>query len=470
MSKLYIFAIGGTGSRVLRSLTMMLASGVKFGANEIVPIIVDPDKANKNLERTVQLMNDYQKVQKELHFTSENQNKFFGTKINSTLTNYTLHIKDTNDKTFKQFIDYSQMSETNQALVSMLFSEKNLQSSMKVGFKGNPNIGSVVLNQIANSEDFIAFANSFAQGDKIFIISSIFGGTGASGFPLLLKTLRTNDQIPNFNLINQSEIGALTVLPYFKVKKDDNSEIDSSTFVSKAKSALAYYEKNIGGAGNNGVNALYFLGDDVNGMYENHEGGSIQNNDAHLIEFLGATAIVDFSHQAFEQGQTDYMELGIKDLQANQAVTFNELHDELHDMLYTPMTQYMLMANALTYKKSLYSNATDFASNVHFQDFYTSRFFKNLEKLLKEYKNWLGEMRGNNRSLHLYNVECEEKPFEVVVGVKPKTVLSKHSNYHLITARLNSAISKCNSKEMQDKFLEMFYLATQRLVSEKLKK
>lgn len=29
MSKLYVFAIGGSGSRVLRSLTMLLAAGVK---------------------------------------------------------------------------------------------------------------------------------------------------------------------------------------------------------------------------------------------------------------------------------------------------------------------------------------------------------------------------------------------------------------------------------------------------------
>ena len=43
MSKLYVFGIGGTGSRVLRSFTMMLAAGVKIGANEIVPIIIDPD-------------------------------------------------------------------------------------------------------------------------------------------------------------------------------------------------------------------------------------------------------------------------------------------------------------------------------------------------------------------------------------------------------------------------------------------
>ena len=39
MSKLYIFGIGGTGARVLRSLTMLLASGVSLGSkiDTVVP-------------------------------------------------------------------------------------------------------------------------------------------------------------------------------------------------------------------------------------------------------------------------------------------------------------------------------------------------------------------------------------------------------------------------------------------------
>lgn len=103
-------------------------------------------------------------------------------------------------------------------MMRMLFSERNLCSSMDVGFKGNPNIGSIVLNQIVDSNDFMDFANNFESGDKIFIISSIFGGTGASGFPLLLKTLRKGNTFPNNDIINNAEIGAITILPYFKLK------------------------------------------------------------------------------------------------------------------------------------------------------------------------------------------------------------------------------------------------------------
>ena len=45
--KTFVFGIGGTGARVLRSLTLLLASGVEC-KSDIVPIIIDPD-INKQL-------------------------------------------------------------------------------------------------------------------------------------------------------------------------------------------------------------------------------------------------------------------------------------------------------------------------------------------------------------------------------------------------------------------------------------
>lgn len=56
MSKIYIFGIGGTGSRVIKSLTMLLASGVQMDSDAIVPIIIDPDVAAADLTRTVDLI------------------------------------------------------------------------------------------------------------------------------------------------------------------------------------------------------------------------------------------------------------------------------------------------------------------------------------------------------------------------------------------------------------------------------
>ena len=166
MSKLYVFGIGGTGSRVLRSLTMMLAAGVKTPQSEMVPIVIDPDSANADLTRTVALMNKYGTLRQQLTFPEKGHGTFFKTKIDRLLPNYNLLIKDTEDRQFQQFIELPAISKKNQAMMRMLFSEKNLASSMNVGFKGNPNIGSVVLNQIVNSEDFITFANSFVKATR----------------------------------------------------------------------------------------------------------------------------------------------------------------------------------------------------------------------------------------------------------------------------------------------------------------
>lgn len=441
---------------------MLLASGVRVGVDEIVPIIIDPDTSNADLTRTVSLLNKYSAIRSNLEFSTENESRFFRTEIKKVLSNYTLLINNTDDKSFQQFIDYASMSKANQAMTKMLFSDKNLQSSMEVGFKGNPNIGSVVLNQIAHSNDFETFANDFSEGDRIFIISSIFGGTGASGFPLLLKTLRKGNNFPNHDIINHSTIGALTVLPYFKLKRDDESEIDSSTFISKTKSALAYYENNI--SKNGSIDALYYLADDDAKTYENHEGGSAQQNDAHLIEFLGATAIIDFTNTTYMG--TANMELGIKN--ETEKVSFNSFYTKLRNMLYNPMVQFTMMVNALTHKVDTYRSSTFNANKGNFEDLYNSMFFNDLTDFFRKYQEWLKEMQENKRSLYLFNLSCGDKPFELVEGAKPKRILSKFSDYNLVSDRLNSAIRKCKSKDKEDKFLEMFYLGTQKLLKEKL--
>src|SRR5574344_660813 len=60
MSKLYVLGIGGTGERVLRSLTMIMASGVPaFDNYEVYPIIIDYDANCGDKNRTVKLLKTY---------------------------------------------------------------------------------------------------------------------------------------------------------------------------------------------------------------------------------------------------------------------------------------------------------------------------------------------------------------------------------------------------------------------------
>lgn len=191
MSKIYVFAIGGTGSRVLRSLTMLLAAGVECAADTIIPIIIDPDSSGGNVSQTEVLMKNYGRIREKIKSSfAENENKFFRTEIRNIMNNFHLNLQNTEDCRFDQYINLANMSRSDQAMARMLFSNKNLNADMKVGFKGNPHIGSVVLNQFEKSDDFREFANEFQPGDKIFIISSIFlWRNGCEWFPFTCKNI-----------------------------------------------------------------------------------------------------------------------------------------------------------------------------------------------------------------------------------------------------------------------------------------
>lgn len=488
MSKLFIFGIGGTGSRVLKALTMLLAAGVKMkNTSEIVPIIIDPDHAAADLTRTVQLMRNYNQIREKLDYNTSRVSNFFSTEINmEILPSVTIPLKNTQDEKFKDYIGLDLMQDkdghytANHALVTMLFSEKNLNSNMDVGFKGNPNIGSVVLNQFANSDEFVNFAASFNQGDRIFIISSIFGGTGASGFPLLLKNLRTisKDIAGNENVRN-APIGAITVMPYFDVKPDnekDNekrSQIDSSTFVSKTKAALSYYDRNMRES-----NALYYIADTISKQYENSEGGTMQKNDAHFVELAAALSIVDFmdipDHNLNTQNgipnSTIYKEFGIKD--DTEQIIFNNLESKTVNLIQKPLTQFVLFSKYLKEQMEA-SKGTTWAKDHQFDDnFFNSQFYaSDLTAFRESYLDWLSEMASNKRSFTPFELSEKKKDvFSLIKGLKPRRLFKLSSNYALFDDILNSEqknLIKDSGKESC--FIELFYKSTDKLVDKKFR-
>ncbi len=199
--------------------------------------------------------------------------------------------------------------------------------------------------------------------------------------------------------------------------------------------------------------------------YQNNEGGATQQNDAHLIEFLAASAIIDFTGSEPQPGTMSY-ELGVKDLVGT--VTFNSLYSKLRDMLYRPLVQFSLMANAFTFNKGYFTSESFNANKGNFDNLYISRFFNELCDFFELYRQWLGELKNNKRSLDLFNLNTGDKPFELVTDIAPRKIFSMYSDYTLFATRLNSFVGKCKSKDKEDKFLEMFYLGTDKLVSEKL--
>lgn len=485
--KVFLFGIGGTGSRVVKSLVMMAASGVDIQANAIVPIIIDPDFANADLTRTIEQIKTYAAIRRSLDFTASSENQFFKTDFQDVVNGYRLRLKGTKNKKFKEFIQYDTLGKENKAFVSMLFSENNLESDMEVGFKGNPNIGSVVLNQFTDSEDFISFASAFKPGDRIFIVSSIFGGTGASGFPLILKNIRSIlSYFPNCDAIQNAPVGALTVLPYFAVKPEDNSDINSSTFVSKTKAALHYYENNITG-NNSSVNVLYYIGDERNKQYENKEGGQLQKNNAHIIEFASALSIVDFasitandSSMICEKDANGrvyapsprFKEFGLDN--DTPRVVFTDLSRKTSDIVCVPMTQFVLTSKYVKNHLRKVLSLPWAKDNDFNETFLKSSFVTDLDKITSSYLDWLEEMDDNDRGFKPFKLDISGgQLFSIVENIKPDKIKSLKaflkSGYDLFDAFLDEKHTSLPKSSKEQKFIELFYIVTKELVSEKYK-
>ncbi len=475
-NKLYVFGIGGTGSRVIKALTMLLASGVKLdnGFDTVVPIIIDPDTANGDLSRTADILTKYQNILKQ----SGGGEDLFGTEI-KTLTQLTnANVANLNDnfkfsidgsgQKFGESIDYNGLDAENKAFIDLLFSKENINADMTVGFKGNPNIGSVVLNKIVDSQEYMEFANSFNQGDAVFIISSIFGGTGASGFPLLLKNLRTNDTNRlNSNVISTATIGAISYLPYFKVSDNNNNEkeIDSATFFGKAKAALSYYEHSIFN-NSNSVNVFYHIGDNANNNMEYAEGKAEQKNKAHFVELAGALAIIDFVKSVpniVVNSGTIIKEFGVED--GNGKLKFDSLGQDTKDKLRAPLSKLYLLdkfieKSMVELLKSTGSYNGDKGIN---KDFYNSDFYKSeFIPFLNYFKEWIDEMNTNDISFNpFHDNQQHDSLFDFIIGneVSKGGVFSKNkATGDLIIKNANKLITqgKFDGENEVSRFIKVF--------------
>lgn len=501
--RLFLFLVGGTGSRVMRPLIMQFAAGihpVDEGGTpmplEVIPIIVDPHKANEDLKRTENLLRWYRSIRNALYGAKPDVTKgFFSVKI-STLSDiipsgtalsdtFLFNLGTVESKKFQDFISYNTLDTANQALCSMMFSSDQLQTKMDIGFVGSPNIGSVALNQFKDSEEFKQFSNVFQKSDRIFVVSSIFGGTGAAGYPIIVKNIRnaaSNAAINNRGDLRDARIGALTVLPYFNVQQDKNSPISRADFISKTKSALFYYHDNLTGLRQGGVdmpmskiNACYYLGDEVPSTpYFNDPGGNGQRNDAHVVEYVGALAIVDFlcipDDQLVTRGGNAmnpiYKEYGLA--ADRQTLTLKDFGVGTRLLVNKNMAKFFLAYQYITnqFGKDVGRGYTQDKPEIT-QAFLSTSFFNTLTAdFFVSYRTWLRELAGNQRSFQPFNLLTSQIADAINGVAAKKGFFSGEINYKSLLSSLNKAsqtASKTGRFQANETALRFFTLLDEAL-------
>lgn len=444
----YIFAIGGTGARVLRSLTMLLAAGCKgtSAKDTIIPVIIDYDTENGSTRQTQVLLECYQRIHDAAYKTDdENNETFFCTPVRklkeiskapdmfNQSSKFDVFLGDNEVKsTFGDHIGFSTINDANgtqstRYLLEALYDKSEgvnaeLMLSLEKGFKGCPNIGCVVTKRLTSTEELQQFMIMIGKEDNVLIVGSIFGGTGASGIPMLLDLFTAN------NGISVKKIGVIAVEPYFKVAPSDKSVINSATFEAKTKAALEAYD--LGSSVNKQADAVYYVGDDSASVaLKNEEGGAEQINPAHFAELIAGICAIDFMGREIAHTNTaqealffeSWLNLPAKKKQDDNngeenketpTIRVSAFFDEELEVPYISALSRLALFNEFC--KNYYLDCDKGAANdVWLRNtnppLYTKSDFRtDLRMFIDAFELWVTEMETSKRSLKLFDVNDKE--------------------------------------------------------------
>lgn len=445
MKKVFVFCIGGTGIRVMKSVTMLMASGMSTNGYTVVPVIIDPHldlEEKKNLHSLIDNYKEiYQKSIKNGNSTLNHLDGFFNSELRTlnelnNQNNDTKQIAGSKEK-FRSYISLADIGadDINNYLVQTLFSSKNLDNPLSVGFKGNPNVGTVVLGEMIEGSDwFKAFKLHCEKDDRVFIISSIFGGTGASGYPLLEKKIRMADNEP---AVKNVLLGAVSVLPYYGLKDPSTtgSDIDSANFYTKTKAALAYYQDTVKS------DYLYYVGEkSLKQVYDNDE--KKQDDKANFIELVAATALFDFLKRERPNNQ-QYLTRAIDS--DEDSLNLISLGSGYKDIVKS-VADYMLLRNLVyTLPDEKYF---PLQKNRGFdKSFYKDSAFQSLQRFTDTYYIWYSELAQNRRAFAPLNYGSSK---QMSGWIKSIELDAKNDSYYLLS--MIQASNKDTSKDHNNKF------------------
>lgn len=312
----YLILLGGTGAKCGEVLIHMCANGY-LECDRLSIIFIDSDSDNGNARQFINLVHCYQKCRKRYMIESSPIPCFFKPEIN-------LQIKSPVEG-YNQFLDLATPSgqdatgiNSAEILMKVLYGEEEWNMKISEGFFAHPNVGAAFF--AANIEkildefyDRIHNDQKSMRSIKVFVIGSIFGGTGASSLPTITKFLKKKlvGESDNENIKSFVKIGGCMMLPYFSFSRENIThqtssgngiEIEANKFALKSRIALKYYKYIDEKQGRSIFDCLYMLGHDrydIRGYYKT--AGAEQKNMPHITEFYSAMSAVHFFDSPMDQ-------------------------------------------------------------------------------------------------------------------------------------------------------------------------
>ncbi len=292
-----MIGIGGTGAKVVEALAHVLAAGVTEETVNI--LLVDPDVANGSLERCTQTLQVYRDARE---LTQMGEVGFLKAPVETTNPKVWSPFTDDAQPTFQRLFNYDSMGTVAAGLLDVLYTQSEKTADLRKGFLGRPSIGATVMAEaldLEQDEPWKTWCGRMRNDRqaKIFIVGSVFGGTGAAGLPTFARLLADflRDRAGMYRL------GCALMLPYFSFPPNaDPAQLQAKAdeFILRSQAALNYYYQKLRQETGETYQAVYLLGsEDQPPVGKNSLGAREQRNPPHYLELYAALAMMDFFNQ-----------------------------------------------------------------------------------------------------------------------------------------------------------------------------
>jgi len=321
MAENYLIAIGGTGSRCMESVIHLAAAGLFQTPMHV--LIIDPDQNNGNSVKARTLIKNYHALhlarqpqgaerKKTLGWEKLPEPKLFQASLNvkgNTSEQHSVfwHNPNPAQRRFGEVIQYQAQKDEFKWFLDLFYEPNDLEMVLDVGYRGRTNVGAVALKQdlegtanIAQGglREFLEKLNIDLQARevRIFVMGSVFGGTGAAGLPTIPQLIANlpSDVIAQDNR-SRLRYGCAMMTPYFSFPKGNSTSsgpgTDSARHAVATQAALLHYAHVPPG-----YQHVYFIGAPERSQTNssNYVGGQNQMNDPHYAEMVAALAAWQF--------------------------------------------------------------------------------------------------------------------------------------------------------------------------------
>ncbi len=351
MAQVFVIGIGGTGMRCIEAFTHLCAMGM-FDNTDVHLLALDTDKDNGNFNRLKNLKEAYIKTKG----VNKKQFALSNTYFSANLHYYQFSPDYSKLSTFNALFDYGDTKFSNPekaAIADLLFTDNAKDFDLKHGYRAQTHLGSLLMyhsiiddvrtNDRSDLKRFIQelIASCSSGKPRVFILGSVFGGTGASSIPIIPKAIKEAAALISdaTDIERNAYFGATLLTSYFSFPlPSDNDKAKqkviatSDKFALNSQAAMMFYEADE--TVKKTYQKFYMLGTESLDWKPSKvkdktiTGGESQENDSHYIEFLAAFAAWHFFN-AQEQG-TDIAGLaGLEELKREMKAeylyrTFNE--------------------------------------------------------------------------------------------------------------------------------------------------